>query len=60
MVIGNYQEAELNNASYKNNIEKKLKSQKGKEKFFAFLVYFFFNLKKRRRNFRSFSTKHPP
>jgi hypothetical protein len=44
MVKGNnYQEAEFNNASYKNNIEKKLKSQKRKEKFFAFLVYFFFS-----------------
>jgi len=30
--------------SWKKNKENKLKSQKREEKFFAFLVYFFFNL----------------
>jgi len=58
MVKGNYQEVEFYTASYKNNIEKKLKSQKRKEKFFAFLVCYFF---KRGGEFLSlFLAKHPP
>jgi hypothetical protein len=41
MVKGNnYQEAEFNNASYKNNTRKKLKSREKEGKIFFFLVYF--------------------
>jgi len=44
--------------SWKKNKENKLKSQKREEKFFAFLVYFFFNFRKERRKFSFF--KNPP
>jgi len=40
MVIGNYQEAEFYNASYKNNKERKLKKDRKEEKFFVFLANF--------------------
>jgi len=43
MVIGNYQEAEFNNASYKNSKEKKLKVSKNKEKFLIFLLTYLKN-----------------
>ena len=40
MVNDNNQEAEFNNASYKNNKKRKLKSWRKEEKFFIFLAYF--------------------
>jgi hypothetical protein len=60
MVNDNNQEAEFNNASYKNNKKRKLKSQKREVKSFAFLVYLFFNLRGRGEYFRLFLAKHPP
>jgi len=49
-----------NTNSWKNNKEKKLKSWKKEGGLFIFLVYFFFNLKKKGGYFRLFSEKHPP
>jgi hypothetical protein len=54
------QEAEFYIASYKNNKERKIKSRKKEEKFFAFLVYFFFNLKRGGEYFCLFLVKYPP
>ncbi|MEG7979065.1 MAG: hypothetical protein NY202_04105 [Mollicutes bacterium UO1] len=60
MVNDNNQEAEFNNASYKNNKKRKLKSRKREGKSFAFLVYLFFNLGGEGRFFYLFLAKHPP
>jgi hypothetical protein len=55
MAVGNYQEAEFYNASYKNNKEKKLKSQKRGENFSPFLIIY---LKKKGKGYLFF--KDPP
>ena len=54
------QEAEFYIASYKNNKERKIKSRRKEESFFAFLVRLSFDLKRGGKYFHLFSVKYPP
>jgi len=57
MVIGNYQEVELNTTPWKQNKKKSKFTRKKGGKFFSFLIYF----QKGQKGKKIFlSSKHPP